>query len=210
MQCKYCRIRMKASDFDLVRDLKFDLERGITTYGSDRMVILHADALGLLRYQIIEEIGFERAREIFLRFGFRAGFSDALEMRVAYDWDTDRDLLEMAPRLHTYQGICRAETTHVEIDIDDGVLHVKGHWYNSYEGSQHRMFYEESVEPVCWSQIGYAAGYGTGMMNTPVISVEKQCIGAGHEYCTMESRIADEWGAEADMYREAYGDLLDV
>lgn len=201
---------MQASDFDLEQDLKFDLEEGRMAYGSDRMLILHADALGLLRYQIIEEIGIERAREIFLRFGFRSGFADAIEMDIAHEWDSDCDLLEMAPRLHTYQGICRAEATHAEIDRDEDHIHVQGKWYNSYEGRQHQMYYKNASEPVCWSQIGYAAGYGTAIMGSPVISVEKKCIGMGHEYCTMETRKADEWGEKADIHREAYGDLLEV
>lgn len=201
---------MQATDFDLARDLRFDLDEGETGYGDARMLILHADALGLLRYQIIEEVGMERAREIFLRFGFRSGFADAIEMDVAYEWDSDCDLLEMAPRLHTYQGICRAEAHHAEIDRDEDHIHVKGTWYNSYEGAQHLSYYAPADRPVCWSQIGYAAGYGTGIMGLPVISVEKQCIGMGHDCCTMETRRADEWGAEADVYREAYGDLLEV
>ncbi len=43
---------MKATDFDLSGDLKYDCERGITTIKDSRLVIYNANAVGLLRLDI--------------------------------------------------------------------------------------------------------------------------------------------------------------
>lgn len=201
---------MNTEDFDLSNDLQFDLESGITSFGTTRMVIFNAEAIGLLRHQIIETLGFAEARKLLLRFGFRSGYTDCLQLDLAYEWDTPMDLLAVAPRIHTFEGIVRAEATHVEMDVDDDTLLVEGNWYNSYEADQHLMFYDEADEPVCWSQIGYATGYGCALLDEPILAMETQCAGTGHDHCEMISQNADEWGSEADAYREAYGDLLEA
>lgn len=201
---------MKAADFDLSADLEFDLETGITRFGSNRMLIFNAEAIGLLRHQLIEELGFAAARRLLLRFGFQSGYTDCLQMELAYDWDSPMELLAVAPRIHTFEGIVRAEATTVELDLEGDSLLVEGNWYNSYEADQHLMFYDEADEPVCWSQTGYATGWGCAMLDEPVLAMEPQCAAEGHDHCTIVSQNLAEWGPEADAHREAYGDLLEV
>src|SRR5579859_145603 len=65
---------MKATDFDLSKDLQFSLERGVTTFRDSRLVIFDSNAIGLLRQSLIRRLGPAEAREFFLQFGFQNGY----------------------------------------------------------------------------------------------------------------------------------------
>jgi len=53
---------VNATDFNFQADLKFDLETGLTSFKDSRLVIFDANAIGLLRQTILEEMGWEKAR----------------------------------------------------------------------------------------------------------------------------------------------------
>ena len=48
---------MKATDFDLAKDLKFDLQAGKAALKNHRLVILDANAMGLLQAEVAGELG---------------------------------------------------------------------------------------------------------------------------------------------------------
>ena len=62
---------MKANDFDLSKEISFEPERGLTTWGNSRLVIFEARAMGLLRQSLLELLGWHKAQRFFLRFGYR-------------------------------------------------------------------------------------------------------------------------------------------
>lgn len=95
------------------------------------MPILNAEAIGLLRHQIIEALGFEEARKLLLRFGFQSGYTDCLPMEIGYECESPMEPLAVAPRIHTYEGIVAAEATTVEMDLDADTLLVEGNWYST-------------------------------------------------------------------------------
>ena len=61
--------KMKAIDFNLPKDIKFDIDTGVTTFRDRRLVLFNAEAMGLLRQNLIEELGWDKTRSFFLRFG---------------------------------------------------------------------------------------------------------------------------------------------
>lgn len=73
---------MKATDFDLSKDLKFNTETGITMFRDSRMVIFDTNAIGLLRQNLINELGVAKARDMLLKFGYQHGYSDFLQMKI--------------------------------------------------------------------------------------------------------------------------------
>ena len=101
---------MKASDFNLSKEIQFNFEAGITTFRDSRLVIFDANSIGLLRQNLIETLGWDKAREFFLKFGFQNGYADFLQMKINYDFDTEMDLIASGPVIHTWEGIVHAKT----------------------------------------------------------------------------------------------------
>jgi hypothetical protein len=75
---------MKALDFDLSKEIKFDFEQGITSFRDSRLLILDTNAIGLLRQNMIEELGMERARAFFFKLGYQNAYSDFMQANINY------------------------------------------------------------------------------------------------------------------------------
>ncbi len=193
----------KVDDFDLSKELKFDHEEGIVRFGSSRVVIFDANAMGLLRQNLIVELGVDRAREFFLRFGYQNGFSDFRQMKMSGEYSSEIELLKMGPIMHTWEGIVKAIPDELRYDRDKGEFYFTGIWKNSYEAEQHRAFNTVSEEPVCWSLTGYAAGWSTAFFGSPLLAMETKCVGMGHDECAWLIQPPAEFGAEAMTYIEA-------
>ena len=43
------------------------------------------------------------------------------------------------------------------------MFRLNGVWTNSYEAEQHLSFNPPATEPVCWSLMGHASGWCTGI-----------------------------------------------
>jgi len=197
------KINQKGSDFDLSKSLKFDFEEGITSFRNSRLLIFDANAIGLLRQNLIVELGLERAREFFLRFGYQNGFSDFRQMKLSGEYESESELLAMGPVVHTWEGIVKAVPKELRFDREKGEFYFAGTWKNSYEAEQHRAFNTISDVPVCWSLTGYAAGWCTAFCGSPLLAMETKCVGMGRNNCAWLIRPPSEFGAEAVPYIEA-------
>jgi hypothetical protein len=199
---------MKATDFDLSRDLVLDPSTGIATFKSSRLVVLDAAALGLLRQDLVEALGIERARALFLRFGYQHGYSDHLQMKAAFEFDSEMDLLASGPVIHSWEGIVQATPTEIRFDRSKKDFYFTGVWKNSYEAEQYLTFNHVGKDPVCWSLMGYASGWCTAFFGSPVIAIEPVCMGKGDEHCGWLIQPPAAWGDAAQPYLDAFGDLL--
>lgn len=199
---------MKAMNFNFKNDLNFDLQSGITSFKDSRLVIFDANAIGLLRQSIIKELGIEKAKHFFMNFGFRNGYSDFLQMKYAYKFDSDMDLLASGPMIHTWEGIVQATPTEIKINREKKEMYFTGIWKNSYEAQQHLTFNEHSHEPVCWSLVGYATGWSTAFLGTLTIAKEPHCMAKGDEHCGWKIQTAEVWGDEAREERKIYEQIL--
>lgn len=159
--------------------------------------------MGLLRQNLIVELGLDRAREFFLRFGYQNGFSDFRQMKTTVDYDSETELLAMGPIVHTWEGIVKAVPTDLAYDRKKGKFRFAGIWKNSYEAEQHRAFNTVSDEPVCWSLTGYAAGWCSAFFGSPLLAIETQCVAMGYENCAWLIQPPSEFGAEAMPYVDA-------
>lgn len=199
---------MEASDFDLEKDLKYNTDPGVNTFRNNRMLVLNADSIGLLRQQLLNKLSIEEAREFLFRFGFQSGYSDFLQLKTNYEFDSEEELLKAGPKIHTDRGIVAAETEEVSYDRESGEFFFKGSWHNSYEAQQHVIYNGESDQPVCWSLMGYASAWCSGFIEIPVLGLETQCAGMGEDVCKWEIKPINEWGPEADPYINALEDLF--
>jgi hypothetical protein len=195
---------MNATDFDHSRDLKFSPQEGRNTFGQSRLVIFDANAIGVLRQNLIGVLGFDKAREFFLMFGFQHGYSDFLQMKLACQFDSEMDLLASGPVIHSWEGIVNATPTEIRFDRGTGDFFFTGGWRNSYEAEQHLLFNGAAAEPVCRSLMGYASGWCTAFFGSLIIGIEPQCVGKGDANCGWKLQPPSAWGEEAKIYVEAY------
>ena len=194
---------MKASDFNLPKDLQFDFDNGQTSFKTSRLVLFDAGAIGLLRYELLQMLGLEKTREFFLKFGYQNGYSDFMQMKLNYEFDSEIDLLASGPVIHTWEGVVNATPKELRFDRSTGEFFFTGVWKNSYEAQQHLAYSGQAHEPVCWSLMGYASGWCTAFFGQKLIAIEPVCVGKGDDHCEWKIQPPSAWGKEAEPYIQA-------
>ena len=99
---------IKPRDLVLADVLDFEPGQGIIRLHEQRVVILSATAMGLLRKELIETLGLDTARRLLLRFGYADGYHDAVNLRERSAWRDPVEGLRAGAALHTLEGIVRA------------------------------------------------------------------------------------------------------
>src|SRR5574342_25574 len=94
---------MRARDLDLKELLQFDHEGGILRFAGERVLLLDAVALGLLRRELIDTLGRAGARAVLTRFGYAHGWRTAENLRSGFPWDSEAAWKTARGRLHTLQ-----------------------------------------------------------------------------------------------------------
>jgi hypothetical protein len=198
---------MKATDFNLAADLKLNPDAGIAMFRNSRLVIMDAGALGLLRHDLVKELGEEKARAFFLRLGYN-GFADFQQMNKKYTFETEMDLLASGPVIHSWEGVVNARPKEIRFDRAKGEFFFTGVWTNSYEAEQHLCYGSAVKEPVCWSLMGYASGWCSAFFRSTVIAIEPVCVGMGNDRCEWLIQPPSAFGDAAKPYVEALRPLL--
>ena len=190
--------------------LEFRPDQGVIRLHEQRVVILSAAAMGLLRKELLDTLGPHTTRRLLLRFGFADGYHDAVNLRDRYGWDSALEGLRAGATLHTLAGIVRAEIRGTTHDPDTGRFVQEMVWRDSYEAEQHVHHYGVGTAPVCWSLVGYSSGFASACIGKEVYFREVSCVGAGDRACGAIGRDAESWGAEladirADFQTTAVG-----
>lgn len=173
--------------------LDFTPNRGIIRLHEQRVVILSAAAMGLMRKELIDILGLDTARRLFLRFGFADGYHDAVSLRDRSMWATPLEGLRAGVVLHSLEGIVRAEITTLEHDAASGRFAAEMVWRNSYVAEHHLHHYGKSNAPVCWSLEGYASGFASACLGQEVYFRETVCLAQGAATCTVVGKDAKSW-----------------
>ena len=121
---------MRAADLDIHELLHFAPEGGLITFAGERVLLLDAVALGLLRKELIEPLGATAARAVLTRFGYAHGWRVAETLRKGFPWDSEDDWRAAGARLHTIQGLVRAEVTRAS--LSPAAPGAEGIWHDSY------------------------------------------------------------------------------
>jgi len=182
---------------DLARQLRFSPQTGHIWLHDKRMLLLHSEAMGVLRRELIETIGLDSARGLLTRMGYYAGSRDAEIARQVRTDDTAKDMFAVGPQLHGLEGIVCVETVHLEIDVARGIFHGEFTWDSASEDEEHVRHYGIGHEPACWMQIGYASGYTSEFMGRPILYREVECRAMRHAKCRIVGKPVEEWGSEA-------------
>ncbi len=181
--------------------LDFRPDQGIIRLHAQRVVILSAAAMGLMRKELVDTLGAETARRVLLRFGFADGYHDAVNLRARSEWTSPLEGLRAGAMLHTLEGIVRADVGRVDYDEESGRFEEEVTWHDSYEAEQHLHHFGKSPAPVCWSLVGYSSGFASACLGKEIYFRETTCAGVGARHCSAIGRDANSWGAESESIR---------
>jgi len=192
------------NDLHLAELLDFRPDQGIIRLHEQRVVILSAAAMGLLRKELVDTLGVDTARRLLLRFGFADGYHDAVNLRERSTWSSPLDGVRAGATLHTLEGIVRVDVRRIDRDPESGRFEQEVAWHDSYEAEQHLHHYGKSAMPVCWSLVGYSSGFVSACLGQEIYFREQSCAGQGGGHCLAVGRDADNWGAEIDSIRSDF------
>ncbi|MHA3058983.1 sigma 54-interacting transcriptional regulator [Acinetobacter sp. ANC 5584] len=170
--------------------LGFSFKTGQIWLDEERMMLMHSSAMATLRKELIDSVGFDRARGIFTRFGYASGVRDAEIVRKTYKNLSDLELLEKGPLFHSLEGIVKVTFNQVKIDIQKGQYFLDGTWENSIESYIHHNLYGVNEDPVCWTEVGHATGYVSAIMGKFILHKEISCSRAS---CNFIGKPIEEW-----------------
>lgn len=176
---------------EILACLSFSLGDGHIWLDDQRMILLHGNAFGALRRELIDCLGVERARGIFTRIGYIAGARDA-RMELNRWPDADLSTLYTA-RLHSFEGMVKVEPVRFKFDKDSGQFDGEYLWHHSIEADEHIAAYGLGTSPTCWMLTGYAMGHGSTLLGHLVIAREVSCRSMGDNVCRLIARSADLW-----------------
>ncbi len=182
----------------------FQPDEGLIRLHDQRVVILSAAAMGLLRKELVQTLGADSARRLLLRFGFADGYHDAINLRDQFTWEDPLEYVRAVATIHTLEGIVKARLDRLAFDVASGAFDAELTWLHSYEAEQHLEHYGRSERPVCWSLVGYVSGYASAALGREIYFQERQCIGQGHRRCALAGRHAAGWEGELAALRFDY------
>jgi DNA-binding NtrC family response regulator/predicted hydrocarbon binding protein len=193
---------------DLVSRVHFSPKEGRIWLDNQRMLLLHSSALGVLRRELIESLGIDRARGLLTRIGYNSGAQDAELARKLRDSTRPLDAAYVGPQLHMLEGVVTVETLRMDIDEEKGRFHGEFLWHGSAEAEEHMRLYGLGTEAVCWQQLGYASGFISRFMGRPVLFRELSCCAQGAPHCRIEGRVVEDWDDAEDELRRLRADDL--
>ena len=182
---------------DLLEGLGSD---GTITFAGRRALLLDADALGVLRAQLVDLLGATAARAVLTRFGHAHGWQTADAVRDAIPWDDLREWKRAGGVLHRLHGL----VDHRPTKRSDPRNRAEARWHRSYEAEQHERQFGTSTEPVCWTLTAFVSGYLSRALERDVFAAETRCRGAGHAHCHVVARTREDWGTRIEEIEPWY------
>ena len=182
---------------DLMARLHFSTSDGRIWMDEQRMLLIHAKALGSLRREMIESLGMDVTRRLFTRMGYQAGTYDAEMARKVRSKTSLKDMFVVGPQMHCLEGIGLSEPVRLEFDVEKGKHYGEFLWTHQVEDEEHIRHFPIGTEPSCWMQVGYASGYSTEFMGRQILYREVECQSMGQAACRIIGKPVETWGDEA-------------
>ena len=184
-------------DHELLWPELFEIRRdfGEIRLHDQRVLVVSAGALGILRRDLAAALGVEAARRVFRRFGFAHGYHDALTLRASHGWNDPLDGIRLGLSLYGLEGRVHSEVIHLEDSAPEG-FRAEILWRHSYEAEQHVHHIGIAAEPACWTVAGYASGLASACLGRPVCFREVRCAAVSGSHCVGVGRDAVRWDAD--------------
>lgn len=167
-----------------------------------RHLLIPSSSFGILQRELIENIGMDRMKTFFFRYGWNIGIEDAKEIMKDSSMSLN-EKIHYCPVFHSLKGHVRAKIMDQVLEMDQGKIKkfiLKGIWEDSYEAEQHIHNLGVADHPICYTLTGYASGSMSYVLGEKVFFTEHQCEGAGADHCTWEGRLLSDW--EESVYEE--------
>ncbi|VVO30660.1 sigma-54-dependent Fis family transcriptional regulator [Pseudomonas fluorescens] len=185
---------------DLSDQLYFNHKEGLIWLGEKRMILLHAEAFGSLRQELLESMGVEFTRGLLTRIGYLTGIRDAELAIKTRTSGTQLDILAAGAQLHALSGMVEVKPVCMEFDQSKGYLYGEFTWSHSIESDLHLTLNGVGTDPICWMEVGYSSGFLTRLMGKRILVRETECQAAGGKVCRAVARPVEEWtDAEEDL-----------
>ncbi len=197
-------------DADLRRMVHFSAGDGRIWLAGQRMLLVHAAALGALRRELMGTIGREQTRRLLMRAGHASGQRDASLARQVRGEASVQDMFAVGPQLHMLEGAVQVTPESCEIDVAAGRFNGLFRWDHSWEVETHVRDFGPQAEPVCWMLLGYASGYTSAFMGRPTLFKEVACAACGHAHCRIEGRVLEDWPDAEAMAKDYAADSMIV
>jgi transcriptional regulator with GAF, ATPase, and Fis domain len=178
---------------DLAEHLFFSPGDGRIWLNDQRMLLMRSSSFGILRKELVAELGMEKARGLLTRAGYVSGVRDAEMVREQWPEADLSALLLAGTQLHALEGMVSVEPLQLNFDVEKGEYRGEFLWHNSYEVEEHVAAFGLGGESACWSLTGYAIGYVTTLIGKLIIFRETECRAAGCKQCRIIGKPAEEW-----------------
>ena len=171
--------------------LELDPEGGVIRFAGQRVLMLDAVAMGVLRHYLVENFGLTAARTVLTQFGFAHGWRMAGAIKEEFKWASNEEWRRAGPQIYTLEGLFRTES-----GCDDPLGSNGTMLLASYEAEQHLLHFGQSESAVCWTICGLISGYLSHTAGKEIYVLEDRCLGQGHAACHLVGRTREEWGEE--------------
>ncbi|KZE38742.1 hypothetical protein AV656_07515 [Bhargavaea cecembensis] len=186
------------------------METGTAHPHTEKKLSTTSATFGMLRKELIENLGVKRAKAFLLRYGWNTGAENARE--VLKNPGPVKEMLEKAGNLHLQSGQIRKLVSERSVKLDDEgniqEIYAVGKWEGSFEVDEHLKHHGRSPQPVCHTLVGFSSGYVSTILGRPVYLKEVTCRGMGDAECTFEMKMEEDWKdpemlEEIAMYKES-------
>lgn len=168
----------------------------------DRIIYTYHSIFGVLRKELIKNIGVKRLKSFLLRYGWEIGRNDAkreLERGVPLE-----EIMKQGPIYHHLNGYINSIEYEASFSIGNDrsmkIVDGKGTWLGSYEAEEHLKHLPISDSPVCYINIGYLNGFLTTACGQTIMAKEVSCVGMGDGECRWVVKPQEAW--EEEMQEE--------
>ncbi len=178
---------------DLTEQIRFQSTEGKIWFGEQRMLLMQVSAMAAFRREMVNTMGIERAKGLFLRLGYQSGLKDAELARKLRPHCSELDIFLAGPQLHSLKGMVKAVPIEIDINQETGGFYCELEWIDSFEVDICQTELGQMEEPACWSLLGYACAYTSSFMGREIIFREVSCRGCGDDKCMIVGKPAEEW-----------------
>ncbi|MAU40133.1 MAG: sigma-54-dependent Fis family transcriptional regulator [Kordiimonas sp.] len=183
---------------DLREKLNFEPDKGRIWLGSQRMLLINAEAFGAFRRDLIETLGFNAARQLITRFGYISGSKDAILARQIRQDQSPWEQFIVGPHLHAIEGFVRSVPVLDETFTEDRLYKGYVEWHDSAEANAHIEAFGIGSMSACWMEEGYASGFMSSFFGRRMLVREIECRAMGHDSCRCYAQPLEDWGDELD------------
>lgn len=170
----------------------------------DKKMSTTSATFGLLRKELINNLGMKRAKAFLLRYGWNLGVANAKE--VLQNPTNIEEMLSKGGILHLQAGQISKVVCERTLETDENgevrYIFATGKWIDSFEVKEHLKNQGLSNHPVCHTLTGLGSGFTSMITKRKVFLKEVKCRAMGHDECCYEMRLEEEWQDDPEMIEE--------